>query len=424
MKRAFLSLYLLLTISILLLGFVLDKAWDRLHPPAIADRALGAVAMQLVTQLQASPNPQAILASMNNGDASVTYQWLSVDQLAGGHLKNQLQTETMVKVSSEQADTYYIASPNKQWILMINELREASSPLSYVLFICLFYIAIAAVVWFWVWPLTRDLVKLGNYVKSYKGDAQPQVIALAPSAIVYPVAQHINEMAARLSELIQSHQEMRSAVSHELRTPLARMKFALAMVDLDSANTMTQKAVAQTQDDIAAMENLINSLLAYAGFEVRSQQLTQTKGYIKGFLQDLIDQRSRLIGPHISIQLEGNTEEQEFICEWQLMAQVVDNLLSNAAKYAQSSISVRYRSSSTHYEIEVVDDGPGVPEQDERNIFQSFFRSAQPTQGSSGFGLGLAIVKRIMEWHGGQAAYRRSVIGGACFRLVWPRPFK
>jgi signal transduction histidine kinase len=115
------------------------------------------------------------------------------------------------------------------------------------------------------------------------------------------------------------------------------------------------------------------------------------------------------------------THGQVIVCEWTLMQTAIQNLIHNALGYAKSSISITTKILPDYFLIEIDDDGPGVPQDQQNYIFESFVRIYSEVTNRSGFGLGLALVKRIMEWHLGFVNCTRSPLGGAKFTLKWPR---
>jgi two-component system, OmpR family, sensor kinase len=217
---------------------------------------------------------------------------------------------------------------------------------------------------------------------------------------------------------------MTNAVSHELRTPLARMKFALAMVDLEKLDEKSKQHIASLEMDISDMESLINSLLIYAGFEQQTQKLLLTSGNISDLLEHISRNfhRSHLTNK-LQLQIFDQSESQAFNCEWKLMETALQNLLSNAARFATNFIKLSACISTSEYQLIVEDDGPGIPPESRQRVTESFVRLYDEHQSGSGFGLGLAIVKRIMQWHkGGLTIEQSPELGGAKLILHWPKP--
>src|SRR5690606_5080008 len=101
----------------------------------------------------------------------------------------------------------------------------------------------------------------------------------------------------------------------------------------------------------------------------------------------------------------------------------IQNLVGNAARYADSRVVVNCQLDENTCRIDVEDDGPGIPEQDWEKVFTAFARlDDSRNRTSGGYGLGLLIVRRRRYGDGGQQFLGRSdQLGGVRFSLVWPR---
>jgi two-component system, OmpR family, sensor histidine kinase KdpD len=102
-----------------------------------------------------------------------------------------------------------------------------------------------------------------------------------------------------------------------------------------------------------------------------------------------------------------------------LVQQLLINLLENAAKYAPATATVRVsaRARPGEVEVEVADDGPGLPVGQEQRVFEKFYRRSGD---HDGFGLGLAIAKAIVDAHGGRIQAENRAPHGALFRFTLP----
>ena len=104
-----------------------------------------------------------------------------------------------------------------------------------------------------------------------------------------------------------------------------------------------------------------------------------------------------------------------------MLRRVLDNLLTNAGRYATNQVRVSCRELDEHIIITVEDDGPGIPPDDRERIFEPFVRlDASRSRHSGGFGLGLSIAQRIAGWHGGSLRADASPLGGAKLYLELP----
>ena len=106
-----------------------------------------------------------------------------------------------------------------------------------------------------------------------------------------------------------------------------------------------------------------------------------------------------------------------------LVEQVLVNLLDNATKYSApgTEITVRARQTAGGIDVEVADEGIGVPPADLEHIFDKFYRVRQQDRQSAGTGLGLSICRGIVEAHGGQMVARPNPAGrGTVFTVTFP----
>jgi two-component system sensor histidine kinase KdpD len=104
-----------------------------------------------------------------------------------------------------------------------------------------------------------------------------------------------------------------------------------------------------------------------------------------------------------------------------LMAQALVNLLDNALKYSPSDrpITVKAEATGSELWLTVIDEGPGIPEEDATRIFDKFYRVQRSTE-VTGIGLGLPISKGIVEAHGGRIWAANQAGGGVAFTIVLP----
>ena len=438
MNRAFITLYFFIVASVILIGWGLNQFWESVAPeqePTAETQALFQLVEQnLLVQQPQSDSGYNLAAQQLTQQLNLSLELLPLDDLAQSAAMQELRAGKILAARSNGDIIWYkrLAQTDQVVMLSIPLSDDSESPF-YRLLLIVFYLAIALAIYLWVWPLSRDSKKLESQTRTLGKDGVPETLKISPTSTLYPLAQAFNHMAQRLRELIASHREMTNAVSHELRTPLARMKFALAMIEEEKLNDKDRRQLRSVEQDIAEMESLISALLAYAGFEQKTQQLKQTSG----FMRDLVDelqvrfarQGSLLHQRNLRLDVLDTTHNAEFICEWKLIETVLQNFINNAARYAKTRISIELMQTATEYIIAVEDDGAGIPADKRERVFESFVRlyheeQNEQTTGSAtgGFGLGLAIVKRIMQWHGGSAQFvEPEVLGGARAEIRWPK---
>lgn len=428
MNRAFLSLYAVVVLSVVFLGWGADKLWQSYNPEP-QDEPFELLFFKLLES--DAIWSEAILKDTNDIDnvahrlslrLDEPVKLYQMDEFSQTSFYQRLENGGIVSVFDESGSrSSYKRIENTSLIIRISQTEEGNeNHLLYIALLVAFYLAIAVIIYFWIWPLSRDLKILQDHTKRV-GAGKPGAVALGQGSAVYGLAAAFNAMAERIDELLASHQEMTSAVSHELRTPLARMKFALEIVGESSDAAVSQKHVNGLREDVAEMDALINELLAYAGFEQKNQALDFKGGDLSSLLDNLICvNQAAQADSDIVCDVVNLSDDNMVSCEWYLMERSLHNVIQNAFKYADKEIRIEMSASQSEYRVSIEDDGPGIAPEDAEKVFQAFFRLRnEGSENSSGFGLGLAIVHRIMKWHNGGVRVERSELGGAKFVLFW-----
>lgn len=274
-------------------------------------------------------------------------------------------------------------------------------------------------------PLQLRLAELDAVVRRVgSGDLEARVQNLKQDGLSQ-LGSTINGMTVHIQRLIQAQQEMVRAVSHELRTPVARLRFGIDMLAEtdDKAKRLVQ--LEELDADIEQLNELIDEILTYARLEQGSPALHLETVVVKDLLRDLV----HLLSPREGeVQLRDTTRWEALSQQqWQLwvdetyLARLLQNLITNALRYAQHQVSVSYTYHKGEAIFYVDDDGPGIPEGEREKIFEPFARLDESRhRGSGGYGLGLSIVKRIAQWHSGSVSIAESPLGGARFVVRLP----
>ncbi|MGQ8773177.1 two-component system sensor histidine kinase KdpD [Serratia sp. NA_112.1] len=224
------------------------------------------------------------------------------------------------------------------------------------------------------------------------------------------------------AEREQLRNSLLAALSHDLRTPLTVLFGQAEILTLDLAaegsNHATQAS--QIRQQVLSTTRLVNNLLDMAriqsgGFNLRKewQSLEEIVGASLHMLEPLMAQHQ--------IKVELPAELVLVNCDGSLLERVFTNLLENANKYASydATIGIRAHTLPEWLEVEVWDDGPGIPEGKLQLIFDKFSRGNKESA-IPGVGLGLAICRAIIEVHGGRIWAENGANGGARFRFVLP----
>ena len=213
------------------------------------------------------------------------------------------------------------------------------------------------------------------------------------------------------------------AVSHELRTPVARIRFALEMLADEDEYEYRIQQVEMIDKDIEALNTLIDEIMTYAKLE----QGTPSLDFENIILVDVLEQvavETEALKTHKIIHLNPLSDTVRVDAERRYLHRVVQNLVGNAIRYCdkQVTLSGGIDEETKMAYVCVEDDGPGIPEEDRKRVFEAFARlDDSRTRASGGYGLGLSIVSRIAYWFGGTIQVDASpTLGGARFTMSWP----
>ncbi len=274
----------------------------------------------------------------------------------------------------------------------------------------------------WALPFWQKLRKLSTAAEAFgNGDFSARASIPQRSSLA-DLADAFNSMADRIQLLINSHKELTSAVSHELRTPISRMRFGLEMHETASEASERRRYLTEIRRDVDELDTLVATLLTHARLDRITPDLLLKEHAIVPWLGHVFQKAEPRETP-LHYQLEIRLESEDMLARFEptFMEHAVTNLVQNAARYATEQVDLILEQNGNNCMIHVDDDGPGIPEQDRKRIFEPFIRlDSSRSRDSGGIGLGLAIVNRVMTWHGGQVKISDSPLGGARFTIQWP----
>ena len=231
----------------------------------------------------------------------------------------------------------------------------------------------------------------------------------------------------QLEQQSQDRLDFLADVSHELRTPLTLIAAPLdeILADPGQLRQSAGERLAMMRRNVDRLRLLVDDVLDVVRQRGEVLTLQQDEIDVREFLQQILtltEAAAREQG--IQLVLEGKTSPVEIVGDRVRLERVISNLIGNAMKFSPnpSTITLRLSSDSEHAIIEVLDEGPGIPEEDKTKIFGRMFQADNvlKEQSARGLGLGLAIAKKIVLWHGGQLDVSNREIRGANFRVQLP----
>lgn len=224
-----------------------------------------------------------------------------------------------------------------------------------------------------------------------------------------------------LQEADRLRRDLLANVSHELRTPLG----TILTESTDLSNAETPAEARRTLQVIAAegrrLKALVDDMLDMAVIESGTLELDLVSLDVGDAIVAASDRLHRA-SPDRQIDWNADDAHAAVFADWDRLGQILDNLLSNADRFAppETPLVVRVsRETPGLVTIRVIDRGPGVPNELRERIFERFFRGESDGKAGS-TGLGLAIVKGLVEAHAGTVAVEDATVPGAVFRFTLP----
>ena len=233
-------------------------------------------------------------------------------------------------------------------------------------------------------------------------------------------------------ELEAQHQQSRlqqdfvSTISHELRSPLGFIKgytTTLLRSDTEWDHTTQMEFLRIIDEETDHMQELIENLLDSARLQAGQLRFQFQLVRLDSVVNDVIV-RTNLHHPELVFNLELSPNLQPITADPVRLAQVLENLTSNAIKYAPGSdILITIKQEESKSIITFTDHGPGIPDNFLPFIFDRFFRSPD-TPTIHGSGLGLFICKHIITAHQGEITAQSHLGEGTTFQIVLPNQLK
>ncbi|MGC2601638.1 MAG: sensor histidine kinase KdpD [Rhodomicrobium sp.] len=242
------------------------------------------------------------------------------------------------------------------------------------------------------------------------------------------LAGQINE--ARLAaETERLRAALLTSLSHDLKTPLASILGAVTSLKQYRdvlGESESEELVATIQEEAERLSRFVANLLDMTKIESGTIELDKQPVDIDEVIGTALQRVAGMVAHHhVEADLEANLPMLNL--DVMLFEQVLVNLLDNAAKYAPpgSAITIRARRSFGSIAIEVLDEGPGIPEDRLERVFEKFHRVKQGDRQRAGTGLGLSICRGFIDALGGRiVAANRADRSGAIFTITFPNPEK
>ena len=394
--------------------------------------------VEVIRVLEAEPTTrrEAALATLRARDLQLTL--ISDDQVSPNEPRGQIQATIAARLGSAREvrslggggsgmsggggmmqhgnptmRRFDVRLKDGQWLRIVGTNEVAAPPaLSNDLIVQLLItlLIVAAVVMIAVREATRPLQQLATAADTLGSDLDAPPLAETGPTETRRAAQAFNRMQARIKHLIDERARALAAVSHDLRTPLTRLRLRAELVD-------DEKLREQMAADLDAMAAMIDATLDY----LRGLQDAEVARPIdmNALLQSLAEDAA-VLGKIIHV--DGNAQSP-YPGRLLALRRAVQNLIDNAIKYGGTDgrVDVNISLGGASLCISVLDNGPGIPIQDQKKVFDRFFRGGSGlTRSISGTGLGLSIVRSAAQSLGGKVRLESSSEWGTRVTVTIP----
>jgi K+-sensing histidine kinase KdpD len=308
---------------------------------------------------------------------------------------------------------------------------------SIVYWFLLAYIIVALV--FWFTELEKQNRRMATYkISELKKDdpAFPDKYATITNEKRRKTAQYIGEgstflvviliasifvyQAVRRQFKLQKQQEnFMMAITHELKTPIAVAKLNLETLQKHQLDEpRKQKLLQATLQETNRLNTLASNILVSSQLEGGRYRISKDELDLSALVQTSVNEfRNRYPDRHWRINIEP---ELDIIGDALLLQIMVNNLVENAVKYSpkEAAIECSLHKRNKTILLQVIDEGPGIPDSEKKKVFEKFYRIGnETTRTTKGTGLGLYLVKKIVQDHHGNIRVTNNLNRGCNFMV-------
>jgi len=235
--------------------------------------------------------------------------------------------------------------------------------------------------------------------------------------------EQLNESLDREKTLSKLKSRFVSIASHEFRTPLSTILSSVSLIEAYNKQDQEEKRQKHTSRIKSSIKNLVNILdeflshekLEQGGVEIKNEMLN-----LHDLVVQIIEEINGILKKGQSIHLKCN-RNANIIQDKKILKSILINLLSNAIKYSgeDKNIYLSIEFEETFVTVKVQDEGIGIPDEDQKNLFGEFYRAGNVSN-IQGTGLGLNIVKKYVELLGGKITFTSKQSEGSAFSVMFP----
>ena len=288
--------------------------------------------------------------------------------------------------------------------LVPKEMISASSVRLFLLWTTLPSVLLIIIALMFLKNQTKPLVRLAKAAERFGRGDYVNDFRVSGSMEIRKAAFEFDRMAKRINRHLNQRAEMLSGISHDLRTPLTRLKLQLAMLRQKDLSEKMSK-------DIDEMEKMLNDYLQFAKTQTQENTSKIDLEVLFNSIKNQFNNEKLSILTKEGIELEARPIA---------LKRSFENVIQNGLIYG-NKVFVVIQKGTNRALITIEDDGPGIPEDQYKNVFKPFFRLDKSRSFNQlGVGLGLAIVEDIVNSHGGNIQLGKSKYNGLKVKISLP----
>ncbi len=271
---------------------------------------------------------------------------------------------------------------------------------------------------------------LTTYAIANRFTEEPEIVALLVlivTAVFFVISHIITQGFDKLAQANKMKTEFVSVASHQLRTPLAAMRWALNLLTDSPSNLKDEEkrnftGIVKENND--RMIKLVNDLLDVSRIDMGRMILNPRQTNVYVLAQKMINSFAAFAkANNVEFSIEAAETLPNVFADPDKLSIVIQNLVDNAVKYSKNrgEVKIIMTAENSHIKVAVKDNGVGIPADQQKYIFQKFFRSDNVMKNQTvGTGLGLFIAKSIIEESGGKMWFESKENLGTTFYFTLP----
>jgi two-component system, LuxR family, sensor kinase FixL len=267
--------------------------------------------------------------------------------------------------------------------------------------------------------------RLREYAANLEQQVEERTLSLKQTVDALQIAkEEVSQSLEKEKELGQLKSRFVSMASHEFRTPLSAIQLSAVLIEKYASqleNPNITKHINKIKGSIGNLTSILNDFLSLERLEAGKVEPVFTPFDVVKFAEEITEEMQMIAKEAQNIVYQHTGTTSLVSLDQGLLRNCIINLISNAIKYSGEHTFIEFNTELTGDQLIIIikDNGIGIPESDQKHLFEAFFR-AHNTGNIPGTGLGLNIVARYAALMNGQIAFESRINQGTSFTLAFP----